>query len=243
MEYFMKALTAISLFSGAGGMDVGFERAGFKILAASEIDAFACKTYQANHQDSELFEGNIDQYIETLGAFRDVDVVFGGPPCQGFSVAGKMDLNDPRSKLVFSFMEVVRAVRPRVFVMENVKALAFLEKFQIVREQLFRSFSHLGYSVSMNVLNAKDYGSAQNRERVFFIGTIEVKQDAKLWFLEAYRQKALAVRNVIQHLGPAGSKTNPKICKAKITLAEKPVLRKSPYAGMLFNGQGRSVKS
>ncbi len=241
MEYSMKALTAISLFSGAGGMDVGFERAGFKILAASEIDAFACKTYQANHQDSELFEGNIDQYIEILGAFRGVDVVFGGPPCQGFSVAGKMDLNDPRSKLVFSFMEVVRAVRPRVFVMENVKALAFLDKFKIVREQLFRSFSHLGYSVSMNVLNAKDYGSAQNRERVFFIGTIEVKQDAKLWFLEAYRQKALAVRDVIQHLGPAGSKTNPKICKAKITLAEKPVLRKSPYAGMLFNGQGRPL--
>lgn len=237
----MKALTAISLFSGAGGMDVGFERAGFKILAASEIDAFACKTYQANHQDSELFEGNIDQYIETLGAFRSVDVVFGGPPCQGFSVAGKMDLNDPRSKLVFSFMEVVRTVRPRVFVMENVKALAFLDKFQIVREKLFRSFSHLGYSVSMNVLNAKDYGSAQNRERVFFIGTIEVKQDAKLWFLEAYRQKALAVRDVIQHLGPAGSKTNPKMCKAKITLAEKPVLRRSPYAGMLFNGQGRPL--
>jgi DNA (cytosine-5)-methyltransferase 1 len=241
MEYFMKMLTAISLFSGAGGMDVGFERAGFRILAASEIDAFACKTYQANHKDSELFEGDVDRYIETLGAFRGVDVVFGGPPCQGFSVAGKMDLNDPRSQLVFSFMEVVRAVHPRVFIMENVKALAFLEKFQKVREELFRLFSQLGYSVSMNVLNAKDYGSAQNRERVFFIGAIEVKQDAKLWFLDAYKQKSLAVRDIIQHLGPAGSKKNSRICKAKITLAEKPVLRRSPYAGMLFNGQGRPL--
>ncbi|MDQ5911679.1 MAG: (cytosine-5)-methyltransferase 1 [Pseudomonadota bacterium] len=241
MEYFMKSLTAISLFSGAGGMDVGFERAGFKILAANEIDAFAGKTYQANHQDSELFEGDINQHIETLRAFRGVDVVFGGPPCQGFSVAGKMDLNDPRSQLIFSFMGVVRAVQPRIFVMENVKALAFLEKFQKVREELFRSFSQLGYSVSMNVLNAKDYGSAQNRERIFFIGAIEMKQDARLGFLDAYQKKALAVRDVIQHLGPAGSKTNPKICKAKITLAVNPVLRKSPYAGMLFNGQGRPL--
>ena len=237
----MKMLTAVSLFSGAGGMDVGFERAGFEIVAANEIDPFAGKTYRANHKNSELLEGDVGQYIEALAMFRGVDVIFGGPPCQGFSVAGKMDLNDPRSQLVFSFMEVVRTVQPRVFIMENVKALAFLEKFQKVREELFRLFSQLGYSVSMNVLNAKDYGSAQNRERVFFIGAAEVKQNNKLGFLEAYRQKALAVRDVIQHLGPAGSKTNPRICKAKITLAEKPVLRRSPYAGMLFNGQGRPL--
>jgi DNA (cytosine-5)-methyltransferase 1 len=93
----------------------------------------------------------------------------------------------------------------------------------------------------MNVLNAKDYGSAQNRERVFFIGTCEFSHGEKLCFLESYRKKSLTVREVIQHLGPAGSKTNLRVCKAKITLAEKPVLRRSPYAGMLFNGQGRPL--
>ena len=237
----MKGLTAISLFSGAGGMDVGFERAGFKVLAASELDPYACKTYRANHPDSELFEGDVNSHIEGLGAFRGVDLVFGGPPCQGFSVAGKMDPNDPRSQLVFSFVNVVKVVRPRAFVMENVKALATLEKFQKVREALFRSFTQLGYSVSMNVLNAKDYGSAQNRERVFFIGTLDTKQEIQLTSLDLYKQKALSVRDVIQHLGPAGSPSNARICKAKITLAERPVLRKSPYAGMLFNGQGRPL--
>lgn len=237
----MKGLTAISLFSGAGGMDVGFERAGFKVLAANEMDGFACKTYRANHPDAMLFEGDINQHIEELGSFQGVDVVFGGPPCQGFSVAGKMDPDDPRSQLVFSFVNVVKVVRPRAFVMENVKALASLEKFQKIREELFRSFSSLGYSVSMNVLNARDYGSAQNRERVFFIGTMNIKQDVKLSSLADYKQKALSVRDVIQHLGPAGSPQNPRVCKAKITLAERPVLRKSPYAGMLFNGQGRPL--
>lgn len=237
----MRTLTAVSLFSGAGGMDVGFRNAGFKILAASEMDAFACKTYQANHKDSVLFQGDVNQHIAQLGSYHGADVVFGGPPCQGFSVAGKMDPDDPRSKLVFSFVEVVQAVRPRAFVMENVKALATLDKFQKVREELFRLFSQLGYSVSMNVLNAKDYGSAQNRERVFFIGTLDIKQNIRLTALDAYKQKALSVRDVIQHLGPAGSDSNTRICKAKITLAERPILRKSPYAGMLFNGQGRPL--
>ncbi|MDO8891796.1 MAG: DNA cytosine methyltransferase [Sulfurimicrobium sp.] len=237
----MNKLTAVSLFSGAGGMDVGFERAGYAILAGNEIDAFACKTYRLNHPQSELLEGDINEHLGRLAAFRNVDVVFGGPPCQGFSVAGKMDPNDPRSKLVFSFVAVVAALRPRAFIMENVKSLASLEKFQEIREELFRQFSELGYSVSMNVLNAKDYGSAQNRERVFFVGFRDIKQGTKLSTLGQYKQKALSVRDVIQHLGAAGSFSNPRICKAKITLAERPILRKSPYAGMMFNGQGRPL--
>lgn len=237
----MSKLTAVSLFSGAGGMDVGFKRAGFSIVMANEIDPFACQTYRANHPESELLERDINESLDVLINHKGIDVVFGGPPCQGFSVAGKMDPNDSRSKLVFSFVNAVAALRPRVFVMENVKALASLEKFQAVREELFRRFSKLGYSVSMNILNAKEYGSAQNRERVFFIGSLDFKQDRTLSFLELYKQKALSVRDVIQHLGPAGSKTNSRICKAIITLAEKPILRKSPYAGMLFNGQGRPL--
>ncbi|MBU0592367.1 MAG: DNA cytosine methyltransferase [Gammaproteobacteria bacterium] len=237
----MNELTAVSLFSGAGGMDVGFERAGFTILAGNELDTYACKTYRLNHPKSKLHEGDINEHMDRLAAYRNVDVVFGGPPCQGFSVAGKMNPNDPRSKLVFSFAKVVAALRPRVFVMENVKALASLEKFQKIREELFRQFSELGYSVSMNILNAKDYGSAQNRERVFFVGSRDVKQGTKLSTLLPYKQKALSVRDIIQHLGAAGSETNPRICKAKITLAARPILRKSPYAGMLFNGQGRPL--
>jgi DNA (cytosine-5)-methyltransferase 1 len=237
----MMDLTAISLFSGAGGMDVGFRKAGFSVIAANEIDAFACKTYRANHPDSALLEGDIHLYLEQLRSYRGVDIVFGGPPCQGFSVAGKMDPADPRSKLVFSFVEAVAAVRPKAFVMENVKALATLTKFQQVREMLFQKFEQLGYSVSMTVLNARDYGTAQNRERVFFIGVLNAKQYDTLSTLELHKQKALSVREVVHHLGPAGSSSNARACNAKITLAVNPILRKSPYAGMLFNGQGRPI--
>lgn len=241
MEYFMKKLTAISLFSGAGGMDVGFDRAGFAVLAGNEIDTYACETYRANHPSSKLHEGDINEYLDQLNDYQGIDVVFGGPPCQGFSVAGKMNPNDPRSKLVFSFVAVVASLRPRAFVMENVKALASLERFSKIREELFKQLSQLGYTVSMHVLNAKDYGSAQNRERVFFIGSLDIRRNIFLSMLELYKQQALSVREAIQHLGPAGSKTNSMICNAKITLAERPVLRKSPYAGMLFNGQGRPL--
>ena len=156
-------------------------------------------------------------------------------------IAGYVASKDHRHFLYKEYIRIVEGLRPAAFVMENVKALASLEKFQAIREELFRRLTKLGYSVSMNVLNAKEYGSAQNRERVFFIGSLDFKQDKTLSFLELYKQKALSVRDVIQHLGPAGSKTNSRICKAIITLAEKPILRKSPYAGMLFNGQGRPL--
>lgn len=241
IEYSMKKITAVSLFSGAGGMDVGFERAGFEVVAANEMDSFACKTFRENHPGTTLLEGDINDHISGLAKYKNIDVVFGGPPCQGFSVAGKMDLNDPRSKLVFSFVDVVEKLKPKMFVMENVKSLATLDKFKNIREGLFRRFYNLGYSVSMNVLNAKDYGSAQNRERVFFIGSLHKISELVPSVLQSYKQKALSVRAVIQHLGPAGSDANAKVCNAKITLASNPILRKSPYAGMLFNGQGRPL--
>ncbi len=237
----MKKLTAISLFSGAGGMDVGFKRAGFSILAANELDSFACQTYRENHLESQLFEGDINNQIKNLAVFNGVDVVFGGPPCQGFSVAGKMDLSDPRSRLVFSFVDAVSLIKPRSFVMENVKALAMLKKFHGIRTELIKRFSSLGYKVSINILNAKDYGTAQSRERVFFVGVLNNENMINQSLISQYRTRPTSLRQAIQHLGPAGSEKNSRICKAKITLATKPVLRKSPYAGMLFNGQGRPL--
>ncbi|MBH2883543.1 DNA cytosine methyltransferase [Serratia ureilytica] len=234
-------LKAISLFSGAGGMDVGVANAGFDIIAANELDPHACKTYRENHQRCTLYEGDIEQHIDILKKYMDVDLIIGGPPCQGFSVAGKMDPKDPRSKLVFTYCKVVESVRPKAFIMENVKSLGSLSKFQPIREEIFRQMENLGYSVSMVILNAKDFGVPQSRERVFFIG---VKGQSKLITLscfDKYKEKAVSLRDAISHLGKAGTANNKNITKAKITLAEKPVLRKSPYAGMLFNGQGRPL--
>ncbi|WP_455294523.1 DNA cytosine methyltransferase [Vibrio parahaemolyticus] len=235
--------TAISLFAGAGGMDVGVINAGFTVIAASELDPHASNTYRHNHPDTTLIEGDIDDEtnFEQMVSHEGVDLVVGGPPCQGFSVAGKMDKDDPRSKLVFSYCSVVERVKPKAFIMENVKALGSLSKFEDVRKEIFRRMNKAGYNVSMNILNAKEFGVPQSRERVFFIGTKIGLPTVEKSAFDKYRAEAISLREAIGHLGRAGSETNPNVTKAKITLAANPVLRKSPYAGMLFNGQGRPI--
>jgi len=234
-------MKAISLFSGAGGMDVGFKKAGFSIVAANELDKYACETFRANHPETSLLEGDIDKCGSKLNDFGEIDVVFGGPPCQGFSVAGKMDPDDPRSKLIFSFCLMVEHIQPKAFVMENVKSLGSLAKFEGVRSALISRLQKAGYIVTVHILNSKDFGVPQSRERVFFIG---VKNDFKPIFIhnfQKYRKEAPTLRDVLVPLGKPGSQRNDRICNAKVTLAAKPILRKSPYAGMLFNGQGRPL--
>lgn len=234
-------MKAVSLFCGAGGMDVGIANAGFDIIASNEIDKHACVTYRENHQKTMLYEGDIEEHFQNITQYCDVDLVVGGPPCQGFSVAGKMDLNDPRSKLVFSFCDVVETIKPKAFIMENVKSLGKLEKFKPIRDEISQRMSNAGYCVSMVILNAKDFGVPQSRERVFIIGIRGGNKNISYADFENYKEKALSLRAAIAHLGPAGNTNNERVTKAKITLAEKPVLRKSPYAGMLFNGQGRPL--
>lgn len=240
-EYFEYELVkAISLFSGAGGMDVGMTKAGFSIAMANEIDHTACKTYRLNHKDSLLIEGDLDENLDKFNDCHNIDLVFGGPPCQGFSVAGKMDINDPRSKLVFSFLEVVKRINPNAFIMENVKSLGSLDRFSQIKNEIILRANRLGYKVSLIHLNAKDFGVPQSRERIFFIG-LKNNKNIDLNDFNLYKKEAPTIRDSISHLGHAGSKNNPHITRAKITIAKNPVLRRSAYAGMLFNGQGRPL--
>ena len=234
---------AISLFSGAGGMDVGFAKAGIKILWANEIDKDACDTYEANHPESHMERGDLLEKYDDLGSFKNIDFVFGGPPCQGFSVAGKMNPKDKRSTLLWSFLDVIEIVSPLAFICENVKALATLDKWAFVRDRFIRSAENLGYSCFPFVLNASNYGVPQKRERVFFVGILNKKLSPEIFTSRLKkREKPLkSVRDTIYHLGPSGTLKNPLTCTAKITLATNPVLRKSPYAGMLFNGLGRPI--
>ena len=234
-------MKAISLFSGAGGMDVGFKAARFEVIVANEMDKHACETFRTNHPEPQLIEGDIDIYAEELLSHKDVDVVFGGPPCQGFSVAGKMDSDDPRSKLIFSFCNIVEKIKPKAFVMENVKALGALAKFEKVRTALISRFQKAGYTITIHILNSKDFGVPQARERVFFIGVKSGNKPIIKANFRKYLKAAPTLREILIPLGKPGSKLNDRVCNAKITLAAKPVLRKSPYAGMLFNGQGRPL--
>lgn len=238
-------LTAVSLFTGAGGMDIGFERAGIEVVFANELMSEAAATYNANHASGVMVNDDVNDILDLLGQFQGVDLVFGGPPCQGFSVAGKMNPNDNRSKLIFTFLDVIEKVRPRAFVMENVKALGVLEKWEPVRRKYLDRVRALGYNCVPFILNATEYGVSQKRERVFFIGI----RDNGDPFYEYYMKDLLLqqkngapiVRTLLQSLGRAGTDKNPDTCTAKITFATHPVMRKSPYAGMYFNGQGRPI--
>jgi DNA (cytosine-5)-methyltransferase 1 len=231
-----KQPTVISTFCGAGGLDLGFIAAGFKVLFASDWDKLACDTYRANIGD-HVQAGDI---CELSGRnLPKADVLIGGPPCQGFSVAGHMRSDDPRSQLVWQYVRLVQECQPRIFVMENVKALAKLDRFRDVRAKLMRSFSELGYETNMLLLNAANYGVAQSRERVFFIGVRDGTDP--IGRIPPTSKRRVSVRDVIGHLPPPGTAPNLGVCRAKVVIADHPILRRSPYAGMLFNGQGRPI--
>ena len=240
-----RMMASISLFSGAGGLDVGFEQAGFNTVFANEFDHDAAEAWRINRPEKAhvMVEGDINDHLMDLTAFRDIDVVIGGPPCQGFSVAGKMDPNDERSQLVWRFMDAVEIVRPKVFVMENVAALGVLHKWESIRMGILAKGKALGYNVSFKVHHTPDYGVPENRDRVIFIGVREDIGDVDLFYKQLSRHKAtpLSARDIILSAGKFGTDENPQTCTANVSLASRPVMRRSPYAGMLVNGAGRPI--
>lgn len=231
----------VSLFSGAGGLDIGFQQAGYRTIWANDLNRDACATFARNHGSGIIRGGPLQAHIHALGAAMSADVLIGGPPCQGFSVAGYMDLNDPRSELVFTYMQALRQLKPRAFVLENVKALASLDKFRPIRERLLREAQAAGYNVALTIVKASEFGVPQARERMLIIGFRDQSAADFLAHLKTQRAKAPSLREAIVHLGPAGCASNPRVCNARVTIAARPILRSSPYAGMLFNGQGRPL--
>lgn len=243
------AVRAVSLFSGAGGMDCGFHAAGIKTVYANEIDANAADTFKANakYLDADAMHiGDIQELMPEITRLTDIDVVFGGPPCQGFSVAGKMNPEDERNQLVGTFMDVVEALKPQLFVMENVKALGVLAKWRNVRAGLIDRAHSLGYAVFAAVLNAADYGVPQARERFFFIGVRGADEDelgtAMVNDLKQLEKRPPTVREAFAAIPAYGAKGNRVGSTAELRFAKHPVLRTSPYRGsLLFNGRGRPV--
>lgn len=167
----------VDLFAGVGGMTLGFEQAGFDVLAAVEIDPIHCATHQFNFPFcSILCKSAIDTTgteIRNRSAIgdRDIDVVFGGSPCQGFSLIGKRTLDDPRNALVHHFLRLVLELNPKYFVFENVPGLTIGNHRQFLSE-LITAFSTGGYEVKTDyrVLNAANYGVPQDRARLFLLG-------------------------------------------------------------------------
>lgn len=234
VEALPERYTALSTYSGAGGMDLGFWWAGIRPVWANDFFEDATRTYAASLSD-HVHAGDI--LAAPLPAVQ-VDVVIGGPPCQGFSVAGKMDPDDNRSQHVFHFLDVVERYMPRAFVMENVKNLATNEKFELIRERLFERARAMGYHVELMLLNAADYGVPQARERMFLVGCLDRGVAVPSPTTADARR---SVRDALSALPAVGEAGNDSLCRAKITPAKAPVLRVSPWAGMLFNGAGRPL--
>jgi DNA (cytosine-5)-methyltransferase 1 len=232
----MTSLRTISLYSGAGGLDRGFQDADFEIVWANEIDKWACETYRRNLGEHIVCS---DVLKTSPPAGLNVDVVIGGPPCQGFSVIGKMDRDDPRSKHVFHFMDVVAETSPAAFVLENVKALGKNPRWAPVRDSLIKRAEGLGFRVKLYLLNAADFGVPQARERMFLIGTRGVDPPA-LCPVTAGTPKT--VRSALNALPAYGSPGNNSIVRARVRPAARPVMRPDPFRGsLLFNGSGRPL--
>jgi DNA (cytosine-5)-methyltransferase 1 len=157
----------LSLFSGCGGMDLGFIRAGHTIIWANDIFHDAAETYRLNI-GNEIDETPIENVDKSI--LPPSDIVIGGFPCQGFSVANtKRSLSDSRNALYLQMLEVIRYVQPRYFVAENVKGILSMEKGEVFR-MILCDFMNSGYSVKYALLNAANYGVPQLRERVFIVG-------------------------------------------------------------------------
>lgn len=167
----------IDLFAGAGGLSLGFEQAGFDVVSAVEIDPVHCAVHKYNFPNSAIIphsvEGLTAEAIRTASGIEDevVDCVFGGAPCQGFSLIGHRVLDDPRNKLVSDFVRIVSELNARTFVFENVKGLTVGKHKAFLRE-LIAAFDAVGYNVRVpwKVLNAANFGTPQSRERLILLG-------------------------------------------------------------------------
>lgn len=171
-------MIAIDLFSGAGGMSLGFKSVGFNVLAAFDYDIKHIITYQQNYPQTkaickDIREIDASYLFDICGKKQQIDVIFGGPPCQGFSVGGKGNVEDLRNSLFLEFARIVCEVRPRIFVAENVGGI-LASKYRPLIQSFYDMVRKAGYLItdSPYVLRAEEFGVPQSRKRVFFIGAL-----------------------------------------------------------------------
>jgi len=168
-----KTYNIIDLFCGAGGLSYGFERAGFKVLLGIDNDPAALKTFEINHRGSKSICADITKTsyndIKTVTGAAAIDVIVGGPPCQGMSLSGPRKFDDPRNKLYLSFIRLVNEIQPKAFIIENVPGLTGLFGSEI-KNSIIKTFRDIGYQIECEILCSADYGVPQTRRRVVFVG-------------------------------------------------------------------------
>jgi DNA (cytosine-5)-methyltransferase 1 len=175
MTFFPDKPIAIDLFAGAGGFSLGIEQAGFEVVLAVEQDPVHAAVHAYNFPQTRVIRGDVAQLKgEDILPFlpAPLDLIIGGPPCQGFSVMGKRNLKDNRNELIFAFCRLVQELQPRYFIMENVPGLSQGKNKSLLR-RLKRKFKAAGYRITepVQILNAADFGVPQDRKRLFLLGT------------------------------------------------------------------------
>ena len=164
-----KKIRVLDLFSGCGGLSLGFQQSGFDIFMGIDNCHDALTTFKQNHKNSKVLKADLSTLCPSDLKIGSVDVIIGGPPCQGFSIAGKRILEDKRNDLYKSFVRFVDAFEPAAFVMENVPNILSIGK-GAVKKKIISDFESLGYTVTCKTLMASDFGVPQNRKRAFFVG-------------------------------------------------------------------------
>lgn len=200
-------MNVVDIFSGAGGMSLGFEQAGFKTLLAVESDPDYAKTYQKNFKSTKMLVKDIQTIeiseITEIISQNIVDVLIGGPPCQGFSIAGNIGrkfLDDSRNYLFLEFARFVEILNPRVFVLENVARMMTHNDGKTLKE-IVSKFLELGYEIKYEILNSSDYGVPQHRRRIFIVGTLK-----KNGFVFPNPSKSrISIKDAIDDLPPLGN--------------------------------------
>ena len=171
----MNKYNAIDLFCGAGGLSHGFQQAGFNILVGVDNDQAALDTFEFNHKgasglNADLSKQETFDLIQRTAGNRSIDVVIAGPPCQGFSLTGPRNFDDPRNQLYLAVIEIVNQFQPKGFIIENVPGMANMYDGQ-VKDEVLRRFTDLRYNIDCKILKACDYGVPQMRKRLIHRGS------------------------------------------------------------------------
>lgn len=203
-----KLLNVIDLFSGCGGLSYGLQKAGFNVLLGVDNWGESLQTFQHNHPHAGILEADISKVksgdIKNLVGNKKIDLIVGGPPCQGFSLSGPRKFYDKRNRLYLDFVRIVRELKLNAFVIENVPGLAALFGGK-VKERIIEEFSKMGYGVEAKVLNASDYGVPQNRKRIIFVGlkgnkVFRFPEPTHFEDIYSFRRKKVSVREAIGDL-------------------------------------------
>ncbi|MBQ4391996.1 MAG: DNA cytosine methyltransferase [Prevotella sp.] len=202
-----RIIKAIDLFAGAGGLSFGFETKGIEVALAIEKDSWAAETYQKNHKNKNCIEADITKLTDSFfGEYQGkADIVMGGPPCQGFSIAAsnRRKEGDERNFLYKEFLRVVSVVKPRVVLLENVKEFGkyYLPDGRLLVDDIVTTLDNYGYRCSYSVIDVKDYGIPQDRRRFFLIGVKDKTQEIDIMtMLKAYNSKACNLGEAISDL-------------------------------------------